>query len=689
MTPTDDELLAILADERRSAIGFDEDAELTAARTRALEYYHGVMNDMPAEENRSKACSSDVWDAVETALPDLIEIFTGGDDVLAFAPTGPEDEKAAEQETDYVRHVVFHENDGFLVLYTAIKDALLTKLGVVKWWWDEAAGERAERFTGKGAVDVALAEQGGALVRDIVVSGAVGEGGEPLVDFTAVRPGGRLCIEAVPPEDFAAARDARLSLKDATYCAIRSRPRAQDLIAQGVDPALVARLPAYGARSDGAVSQARDTVAEQVQGRGEGVGDLRQVEVVEHFIRLPEEDGRIGLIRVLTGGDESVLLHRESANRIPYAVITPYIAPHRLYGLSVADKLVEVQRIKTALMRMLLDSGYFALNQRHLVVEAKANEFTLSDLMRNEPMVPVRARAEGAVTPLGGGGLNFDVAGALEYFSTVAEQRTGVVRNAQGLNPDTLHRTAAGALALIGAAQKRLRLMARVFAETGLKDLYLGVHAALRENATQGATVRLRGGWIPIDPTAWGERADMTVQVGLGAAGREHDIAALEQALPMLQNVIELQGGLGGPLVNAQNAYAFLLRALEKLGFKDAERYVSDPTLAAPAAPPPPHPDQVRAQADVQARAAEIQLNQARAGADVATERMKAVHRLAIAREKLQAETELKREQAAAEIGLKRQELAAEAALKRELAAAGDRDQTPGLGPVGLGGEPG
>src|SRR5262249_50091044 len=53
-----------------------------------------------------------------------------------FAPVGPEDVAAAEQETDYVNHIFMQQNPGFLVLYSFIKDALLSKVGVVKVWWE-------------------------------------------------------------------------------------------------------------------------------------------------------------------------------------------------------------------------------------------------------------------------------------------------------------------------------------------------------------------------------------------------------------------------------------------------------------------------------------------------------------------------------------------------------------------------
>ncbi|MDE2105132.1 MAG: hypothetical protein KGL39_48335, partial [Patescibacteria group bacterium] len=122
----DDTLLAIVRAERARSIGFDLDPELTHAREIALNYFKGNMHDIPTLPNRSAATTSDIADAVETVLPDLVEIFTAGDDVLSFKPRSQQDETYAEQETDYVHSIVFDDNDGFLTILSWIKDALLT-----------------------------------------------------------------------------------------------------------------------------------------------------------------------------------------------------------------------------------------------------------------------------------------------------------------------------------------------------------------------------------------------------------------------------------------------------------------------------------------------------------------------------------------------------------------------------------
>ena len=136
------ELLNLLTAQREAAIGFDQDRELNEDRARALDYYKGlhegyVKKDLPVSGNsRSRVVTSEVADMVETSLPDLMEIFTNGDDVLTFRPVGDEDEDSAEQESDYVRHVFFNENDGWMLLYNAFKDALISKTGIFKFYWD-------------------------------------------------------------------------------------------------------------------------------------------------------------------------------------------------------------------------------------------------------------------------------------------------------------------------------------------------------------------------------------------------------------------------------------------------------------------------------------------------------------------------------------------------------------------------
>lgn len=141
------DLQAMLASEKASALAAVSAADLSGNRADAMDYYLGDMSkDMPAQEGKSRAVSTDVADTIEGLMPALMDIFAGSDEVVRFEPVGPEDEEAAEQETDYVNHVFMQQNPGFMILYGFIKDALLQKVGVVKVFHEEYEEEQRETY---------------------------------------------------------------------------------------------------------------------------------------------------------------------------------------------------------------------------------------------------------------------------------------------------------------------------------------------------------------------------------------------------------------------------------------------------------------------------------------------------------------------------------------------------------------
>lgn len=686
---SDEELLHMVLEEQRQAVGFENDTDLSAQRVKSLNYAKGLMEDAVAQNNRSQAMASDVSDAIETVLPDLIEIFTG-EDVATFRPANEQDEEKAEQETDYIRHVVMDENDGFLLFYGAFKDALTVKTGVFKWWWEEYDNSTEEHFEGKTQDELMLAAQAAMADPSLSITDleeTKNADGSSVYSFVVETDGrgGKACIQTVPPEDFSVARDT-VRLADTTYCCMRSRPRAQDLLAMKYDPDKVAELPAYGTSSSAdSVAIARDTVSEQTLTPYAANDQLRTVEIVEHFLRLVGDDGESHLYRLVTGGtgEQGVILEVEDADHIQFSAITPYPQTHRFYGRSLADLLIEIQKIKTALLRMFLDSGYFALNQRYEVADnaGGANDFTYSDLIRNEPGVPVRSKSGTAVRPITAGGLNFNVPEAIEFISSMAETRTGVVRNAQGLNPDSLHETAQGAMVLMAASQKRVRMIAKIFAETGVRDLFLGVHALTRTHAEKASVVELRGTWTPIDPTQWAERKSMTIEIGVGSGGRVQEMQSLSAAMSATKDIVAAQGGsLAGPLVTADNVFNLVSRFYTRgLGMKSADPFITDPKPKPgqppqQAAPPPPDPEMVKAQMEHQRAQQEAQADQQQAQAklqsDQQAQQAKIAMEMQLGQAKLTQDAQLQREQMQHQMELERYKADQNLALQREQIAA-------------------
>lgn len=621
----DDDFLQMVRSERQNAIGMDQGDQIQADRERALDYYKGEMFDLPSMPNRSSAVHTIVSDMIGQAMPDLVEIFLGGEDIGVFKPIGEEDEEAAKQETEVVNNVITNENDGFGLIHDYVNDALLMKVGVFHAWNERYEAREEDTLENQTAPQVqALQQQEMAGQLEILETTPTGmdPSAGPLFSVTVsrTRQNAKVCIESGAPEDFAVARDT-VNLRDTTYCVLRKRPRAQKLKEMGFDPEKVDALATWNASADQELDQARDTAGESDSPRGssDAVYDLRQVLIYVHVIRVDADgDGKPEIWRIITDDKESVLLDKERLEAVPFAAGTPYRQPHRFYGRSLADLSIELQRIMTALLRLHLDGGYFSLNARHEIAMDKTNEFTLSDYLNNTPGFPVRVKQAGALTPLVSSKSDFNALESLEYMATVGETRTGITRNAQGLNPDTLHDTAKGAQALMTNAQKRLRLIARTLAETGMKDLFLLVHSLLRTSGMdRPMAMRLRNKWVQVDPTSWGERKDFTVEIGMGAGGREMDM----QAGLMLSNILDkilqgqAQGAISPPIITSKNVFSFVDWFRERMGIKKTS-FVTDPES--------PEGQQLQQQSQEQAQQPDPKVIEAQAKAQRDAERQQA-----------------------------------------------------------------
>ena len=583
---TDEELLAFVASERNDSVGFDSDnEELLAAREKALEYYKGTVKDLPLLKNRSQVVSMDVSDAVETVFPDLMEVFFGGDDIVSFRPTGPEDIAKAEQETEAIRQVMMEENAGFHNFAHVIKDSLITRTGVWRMWWEDPKFEEEQREVNAFELDGLM--QQGAEIRE---AEQTDDQTIRITVRTMVHPG-MAKYEPLPSEDFACARDT-VKLTDTTYVAHRSRPRMQDLIAQGYDAKKVRSLPPYDSADTEEIKDNRD-FADEHDFDSVGMGDLAKVEVIYHVIKLLKPGTKeLQYYSVCTGNNEATLLHAEEIEYVPYATITPYLIPHRMFGRSVADLMLEIQKVKTNLVRMMLDQGLFALNQRAEVAEDMASEYTISDLLNNIPGAPVRVRSLGAIKPIQSGGLAFDVLGAMETIDLAGEKRTGIMRFGQGMKADTLHETMGGAMEQAAMMLKRIRLMARVMAETGVKDLALGLHKIMRLHSTHDFKVRRNKEFIPMDPTGWGDRQDMSIEVGVGSGGRREKIDNRKMLGDAMGAAISYTEQLGAKIVTPENAHAYFEGLVRDLGYKDPGKYFTSPE--GQQQPPPQDPEKMQ-----------------------------------------------------------------------------------------------
>jgi hypothetical protein len=644
MSPGD--LRALLAAEKADALSAMSASKLSEERAAALDYYLGDMSrDMPAPDGRSRAVSTDVSDTVEGLMPSLMDIFTAGDEVVRFEPVGPEDVQGAEQETDYINHVFMQQNPGFLVLYSFIKDALLSKVGVVKVWWETREEHERETYLDQPADAFALIVANPAV--EVIAHSehsTAHENGRPpevLHDVTVQTRRSYECarVEGVPPEEFGIARNAR-SIRDTDYCfhdVLRSEAK---LIEQGYDREQVRRLPCYSS-NDTIEAQARDTVDEgTLKGSDDSLNSAtRLIRVTEHYVRMDYEgNDKPALYRVTTGGEEGEVLERDGEpdviqeSAIPFAAMTPVIVTHRFFGRSIADLVMDIQRIKTALLRSLLDNAYLANNPRTEVAESHATETTLDDLLVSRPGGIVRTKMPGGLAVIQHPDIGGHVFPLLQYQDATREWRTGVSRQGQGVDPNALqNQVATIANQMFDAAQAKVKLIARIFAETGIRDLFSLLHAVVRKHGSQAQTVRLRNQWITVDPRDWKARNDMSINVGLGTGGKTEQLGHLMSLIGLQKEA--LAAGKTN-LVSDDNLYNAAKEFTKLVGLKNVDRYFTDPKTQPP---PQPGPDPVLI--ELQMKNA-IEATQAQA--DIATQQKKIESEMALAQQKFNLEKELR-----------------------------------------------
>ncbi|MDI9409455.1 MAG: hypothetical protein QM523_09455 [Candidatus Pacebacteria bacterium] len=618
-------------------------------RIKAMRYYLGEPfgNEV---EGRSQVVSRDVAEAIDGMMPSLLRIFAGGHNTVRFDPRTKADEALAEQATDFVNWIWNSENRGFAIFYEWFKDALLYRLGVLKIWWDEAPLVKTETY--QGLTDAELTN---LLNQDGVVAVAHDSrpdpnppAGMPLarlhqVTVRITKSSGRVRIETVPPEAFLVSA-ATVDLARADFIAHRLRRTAGDLLAMGFDSATIARLTSD---STAGLESLENQLRNQLNG-GLGTGSaassddpaMRPITVVEAYLRIDCDGDGIAELRQITiaegKGDSSsgwIILDNQPIDNHPFAVLTPVLMPHSLVGRSVADQTQDLQLLKSTLLRQMLDNLYLTNNPEKEVVEGQAN---LEDLLSSRPGGIKRVKQPNVIrmleTPF--------VAGAsfpmLDYIDRDLEQRTGVTRLNQGLDPDAINRTATGASLLAHAGMQRVELIARVFAETGVRQAFRRILELVCKYQQKQQTIRLRDSWVDIDPRSWDGDWDMTVEVGIGTGSREQQVVQMMQLLQINSQVIAAQGGVNGPILDWSRLYDQLVKLGELMGIKNTESYFNNPETMMTAMPPQPMAPPLPSPAEVA-----MQLAQAKAANDIQIMQAKAAASNQIAAEKAMTEMQI------------------------------------------------
>lgn len=671
---SEEELQGIVGKEIEDAMDYIDNT-ISPIRAAATRYYRGdPFGD--EEEGRSQVVSMDVRDTVQAIMPSLMKIFHSSDRTVEFQPQNAEDIENAKQATDYANYIVNRDNDGFLQMHAAFMDALVRKVGFIKVYWDDAVSEETHEYTGLD--DAALTRL--AIDPEVQIEVTASEiAGDPSVDpitgemmpapmmhsvrATYTRTKGRVKIEAVPPEEMLISREAK-SIQQTDYVAHRRIMTVSELVSMGYDYDDVVDLAS--GYDDMEMNVERYTRNKSLNNEMNERYDpaMRKVMYVENYVRVDyDQDGIAELRKVCTAGDGHKILMNEPCHMAPFATFCPDPEPHDFFGMSVADTVMDVQRIKSNIMRNTLDSLSMSIHPRVAVVEGMVN---LDDAMSTEVGSIIRQRSVGQITPLSMPFVGKEAFPVLQYMDQIKEARTGISKASMGLDANALQSSTASAVnATVSAAQQHIELIARIFAETGMKRMYEIILHLVTTHQDQERIVRLTNRFVPIDPRSWQSNMDVSVNVALGRGTDTERMLMLRQIAAMQQQAIERMGPVN-PLTDMEKL-ANTLKEMTKLqGFKNEDAFWNTPSQFTPPPAAPPKPDineqlvavQIQQiQADIQKKAAELTLEREKMMRDddrkrdeleaqilMKAEELKAVHGTKLNVEKLKADLAMNRE---------------------------------------------
>jgi hypothetical protein len=620
-------------DDLKSTIGrLIQDANAQDSTDIRSDLFDQYMAEPYGDETKGQSSfvSSDVADVVEGLLPDIMDVFTSSENLVEFTPVGAEDEDAAKQETDAVSHMFWQKTDGFTLLYTWIKEALIQQNSYVKRGWVEKERVTIEEY--EDLTEDELMQIFSQIDGDyeILESSETVEG-EPQVDpntgeeipppvmtnvkFRCTKTDKEYAIDCIPQDEFfLTPRWNKLSLTGVPCCGHRRSMERGELRSMGFSEE---SIEAAGSEDlDSFAKQNRwdtETVFEDTA--NEGDDSTKKCTIYEAYIRADlNDDGKAELLKVWSGGDGSQIMTWENGedaieevSHVPFSAITPYLVPHRHVGRCPAELVTDIQRVNTVLTRHTLDNLYKTNYARPAFDENMASSDTYNDLANPAHGAPIRTG--GAIIDWHRPPSVIDTTlPIMQRMDQLKENRTGATRYNQGLDPESLNKTAAGQRMTMNAGQKKTMLIARTLAETGLRDLFLGIHRDLRSGPMKEIVMKLRGEWTPINPRTWKDRSDMNIAVGMGSGNRDQKRAAIGMFGEIQRELIQN----GSRMVDEQKIYSATAKMAETYGIKSIEPYFHDPRTLPPmppAPPPPPDPMMIAAQSQADKVQADMQID--------------------------------------------------------------------------------
>lgn len=598
--------------DREISQAVNYNSKITGERKKALKYYakEPYGNE---KKGRSTYVSSEVQEVISWALPQILKIFSTND-TISFSASRPEYKESAELATAYANHVINKENNGFLIYHDWFHDALLQKNGLIKVYYDKSDIYEREEYTDLTDAELTMLLQDPNVepithdaiqVIDPVSQQLISSKHDLTIKRKVKSTGGSIKIDNVPVEEVIISKDARSSfIDDAPFVAHRVKRSISWLRQQGYKIA--------DDINDGTESSTDYSLEKTEREFQDGNYDptrgsispvdpsMRLVWVTESYLKVDFNNDGIAEQRKITKVG-STILDNEEVHIIPFISTTPFPQPHRYNGLSMADLVTDLQLLKSMLMRAMLDSFAFNINPSKAVDITKVVD--VNDLLDTNPgnFIRMRGAPSEAVMTLPSSGVGGDTFNLLSYIDNVAESRSGVSKMTQGIDENMFNKTATGTQAIMNASQEKLALIVRIFAETGVANLYKKIIQLASKYSDGPEMIELNAQYIQVDPIEWKHLKSIDVHIGTGSLDKAQELANMNQLIQLQQAVQGSQKPELQALLDPLKIYNSINGVAKAMGLPNASQFFNRPgtpeygqvlqVIQQQMQPPPPPPD--------------------------------------------------------------------------------------------------
>nr|DAP14198.1 MAG TPA: Portal protein [Caudoviricetes sp.] len=537
------------------------------------EYY---AHKFPILSKTSSLVSTDVADTIEWALPSLMKVFTGSDEVITVAGVTEEDDQNAEVMQSLLVYQLQRQNKFFPILYNWMKDALITGMGIIKCYWERTEGYTPETAQ-LNADALKLLTQTGVEITNV-------EGPDIMGDFTVtwnspyyIKNSPKL--ENILVSEFLYSPDAK-NLEDANFVAHRKKVTMSHL-RQKEREGIYANVDMVHP-DNGPVSWITDQVEDVIGDHYTPLHNNQQdkareeVTIYECYTKIDfNNDGILEDMIITIAGDVILRAEPNYMGRHPFFSISPTKDPHRIWvKRSYAELIGELQDMKVALTRQIVQNIALTNDPKMILAEDSIN---ISDYIEGRKVIRKKPGSNmgDVAMPMPVNQLSPQTFQFLEYLEGQKENRTGITRYNQGLDANSLNKTATGISAILGQSAQRLELVARMFSETGISELFRFMVSLNQKFVDQETVVRLTNKQLRISPDDLNGNFDLVVNAGISIATKESTIMTLQT---MLTALMQTQAA-GIPIVTPQNIYNLFKKWIESAGFKNYNDYVTDPAV--------------------------------------------------------------------------------------------------------------